>query len=698
MREDPYVQAAANQLDWLRRHWNQSKHIDFQYHSLGQTLLHCAAKKGHFHLVRWLVEERGANRDIIDVNMRSALHLAAHKGHERIVEYLLDCDADPTLINKWGMTAEQEGLPYGNRITRVFDQIRNRDMFQLAADGKQHWFEFHFDVRRIDDMSEKGNTVLYLACRNGHFLLAKWLLDAGASINKRQKETKSTPLHGAVFYDRFDVVELLIAYGGDMNIRNSINETPFDNAQSEQMKNLLQKYRDDLREQKVISIHLYGDGLSSGNNPLIKFSIGWDTDLHELRRITKDKLSKDLDGFTIARRPLHTEGDHLTVVSALYRARHGDTKFIELPICLTVHERRRYSNSGHVMRPEPARITHREFDGRIKSISQEGKLKVRGDVVDVEVFKVGNVKFSFQPYSTTKSVSIKINYIDSVDSTKFNLPGGVCLFQLNSGSRNDPFVEMPMVTYEPDSRARLYTWIPSTGLWFGSSTTSRLPMIDGIHGFVRHIEIFPLQLTLPNDIFISKSLNKPLRRSERPVPCQRLQIREQDVKEFPHTAYHGTEIDVIRSILMDGFVMPSTVVSNGFRVCPPDNHIARGTSNFGIEDFANAIFISPSIHYCSDSVYAKTFQVGDEILIPIIECAVKKNRYGAFPSTVRGYKPHPTDDLEKIEWRLDNPGDIQITAILFIEKIKSRSQAAKYRALNIGVDAVTLASSYRKFV
>ncbi|CAF4859775.1 unnamed protein product, partial [Rotaria socialis] len=91
---------------------------------------------------------------------------------------------------------------------------------------------------------------------------------------------------------------------------------------------------------------------------------------------------------------------------------------------------------------------------------------------------------------------------------------------------------------------------------------------------------------------------------------------------------------------MDGIVMPSTVVCSGLRVCPPNNHIARGVKAFGVEDFSNGIFVTPSIHYCSDPAYGVQFQHDDESLIAVLECTVKDKSFTRYKCTVPNYVAH----------------------------------------------------------
>ncbi|CAF5115517.1 unnamed protein product, partial [Rotaria magnacalcarata] len=238
-----------------------------------------------------------------------------------------------------------------------------------------------------------------------------------------------------------------------------------------------------------------------------------------------------------------------------------------------------------------------------------------------------------------------------------------------------------------DKNVKLYTWLPNSAYWFSySNQHNRLPRIGGLYALVRHVEIFSDALCLPPDMFIQAAVGQKFQLRQTPVKCQYLKICDYDPQLFPHTAYHGTSINVIRSILMDGLVMPSTIVSNGFRVCPPDNHIARGEEAFEIVDFANAIFVSPSIHYCSDPVYAVTFSHNDQRMIAVLQCQVKKGAFRAFPSTVESYKAHPDDDINAIEWRITCPAAILIIGILFIPVIKSRTEAARLRANKLEVD------------
>ncbi|CAF3510712.1 unnamed protein product [Rotaria sp. Silwood1] len=688
LKQTPFVQAATNQLDWFKENIkNILKHIDTQYHAQQQTLLHCACKKGYLDLAKWFIERQSAAVDIVDINLNSALHLAAYGGHASIVEYLLNQGANSTLINKWGMTAEQEGLVNGTRITDLFRLMREKNMFQMAKDGMNWWFNYHFDSKSSNAVDNQGTSLLYIACRFGQTSVAKCLLDKGANINVQIPGKGSTPLHGAAFHGHLSTVQLLLSRGADVSIKNQYNATALDEAKGDEIKKLLQEHRNNLASDKCIPVHLFGDGKSFGNEPMVKVQLHCDATISDLIKAIPEPYHDKYRWFSIARSPLNFESETTTLISAVCRARYANSRFVDLPICLITYNSPRYMNSGYAQRNELASSNLRAFHSKFDSKCSDASFQIKAKSKDTQTYNIKNVSFTFAPGCADNNISIDVKYIFAPDRDNFQLPECVCLFQTNYTNKNDKLNDMPTITVNGETNVKLYTWMPNSAYWFSySNQHNRLPRIGGLHALIRHVEFFSNTLCLPPDMFIEAAVGEKFQPRETPVICQYLKICDYDPQLFPHIAYHGTSINVIRSILMDGLVMPSTVVSNGFRVCPPDNHIARGVEAFGIADFANAIFVSPSIHYCSDPVYAITFSYGDQRVIAVLECRVKKDAFHPFPTTVSTYKAQPGDDLQAIEWRITCPAAIRITGILFIPVIKSRAEAAKLRLKKLEVD------------
>ncbi|CAF1298596.1 unnamed protein product [Rotaria sp. Silwood1] len=693
LKTTPFVQTAANQLEWFKDNIsNITQHIDEQYHLQRQTLLHCASKKGYIDLVRWLVEERSANLDIVDINLNSPLHLAAYGGHKSVVEYLINQGANPLLLNKWCMTAEQEGFIHGKSITNLFQSMRERNMFEMAANGIDWWFEYYFGNKSPNIVNDNGINLLYVACRHGRTSVAKWLLERGANINiKLSRDSESTPLHGAVYHGHVSTVDLLLSHGADINIKNKFGSTPIDESRADEIKQRLKQYQANLEGNRFFSVHLYGDGKKSGNEPLAKLQLSCDASYNDLVHAMPDAIRNKYSNFSIARRPLNFDQDDTTVLSAVCRARYGKTKFVQLPLCITAHEKARYTHSGHIFRNELPNYSMRDVHRKFVSKCRSSSMKILGQFTDNQKFTFEGLSFTFPNNCANENLSIDIDYIISSDFDLFNLPECICLFKTKYHNGNAKLNDMPTVSFTDEPNALLYNWVQPSSYWFSYRIgQTRLVSIGETHAFIRHIDIIPSLLRLPPDMFIPTAAGKPFEIRSKPISCYSLKILEHNKKDFPHIAYHGTNIKAIESILMDGLVMPSTVVSIGLRICPPSNHIARGTSAFGVDDFSNGIFVTPSIHYCSDPAYAVTFTYEDECLIPVLECSVKNNSFKAFKSTVPSYVAHQDDDINAIEWRLTNPADIEIISVLFIRLITSKNEAARLRAEKLGVDPTSV--------
>ncbi|CAF1611886.1 unnamed protein product, partial [Adineta ricciae] len=302
LKETLFVQTAANQLEWLKNNIDRiGDHIDTQYYNQRQTLLHCACKKGYFGIVKWLTDERHANLDLVDINLNSPLHLAAHSGYSDIVGHLLEKGANSSLINKWGMTAEQEGVFHGSKITDLFQAMKDRNMFDMARDGVQWWFEYYFEDNSPNAVDGRGTSVLYVACRFGQTSVAKWLLDRGANINFQLPSVRSTPLHVATFRGHVSTVELLLYRGADINIRNADGATPLEDGPNSEIKKLLEQYRNSVAVDKFIPVHVYSDGKKAGEGPLAKVQLHYNATIDDLIDALPDSLRQTHRWFSIAR-------------------------------------------------------------------------------------------------------------------------------------------------------------------------------------------------------------------------------------------------------------------------------------------------------------------------------------------------------------------------------------------------------------
>ena len=107
--------------------------------------------------------------------------------------------------------------------------------------------------------------------------------------------------------------------------------------------------------------------------------------------------------------------------------------------------------------------------------------------------------------------------------------------------------------------------------------------------------------------------------------------------------YHGTRFVSIEFILNYGL----------HNFCEPlNNHIHLGVKKDNIEDWASAIFVSPSIFYASK--YSEIINYKNEEWFIIIEARIKPESFSIHESTIYGYQ-FKKDEPRKVEYRISCP-------------------------------------------
>ena len=71
----------------------------------------------------------------------------------------------------------------------------------------------------LKEKDELGRNLIYIAARNGYYDICEFLLEEGMEPNETQK-TKSTPLHGAAYYNQLSVCKFLLEYGERGTLEN----------------------------------------------------------------------------------------------------------------------------------------------------------------------------------------------------------------------------------------------------------------------------------------------------------------------------------------------------------------------------------------------------------------------------------------------------------------------------------------------
>ncbi|KAL8393432.1 hypothetical protein RB595_003271 [Gaeumannomyces hyphopodioides] len=170
-----------------------------------QTALHAAAESGRVENMRGLME-LGAEVDAADVDDKTPLHYAAKSGHAEAISTLLDQGASINAVNK------QHETPlfcaaYGGHVGAAKALLNGgSDVTLCRTDG---WSPLHAAADNVE--------------------MSALLILHESDVNLPE-DTGSSPMHFAVRWDHSETVQLLLENGGDPNMADHDETTPFHRA------------------------------------------------------------------------------------------------------------------------------------------------------------------------------------------------------------------------------------------------------------------------------------------------------------------------------------------------------------------------------------------------------------------------------------------------------------------------------------
>ena len=119
-----------------------------------------------------------------------------------------------------------------------------------------------------------------------------------------------------------------------------------------------------------------------------------------------------------------------------------------------------------------------------------------------------------------------------------------------------------------------------------------------------------------------------------------------------HTVWHETRSKYLVSILRHGLMPSGTTLPSGCSIEPPNNHYKLGETHFGIKNWANAIFLSPSITYASHACYSDRITSKDDEWCVLIKAYVEPQSFTEHDPTV--FKWDPIDgEPDAPEYRIE---------------------------------------------
>ncbi|XP_051974901.1 ankyrin repeat and SOCS box protein 13a.1 isoform X2 [Xyrauchen texanus] len=207
-------------------------------HWADRTPVHEAASLGRALQLNKLIEA-GASVNIVTVDNFTPLHDACIQGHPNCVKILLMAGAQVDVRTIHGSTPLCHACAAGciESVKLLVDHGAsvNPSLTALTA-SPLHEACIRGNPDCVKHMIAKGalleafdiyfGTPLHAACAKAHLDCSLLLLNAGAKVNATKFH--ETALHHAARAEREDLVELLVEFGGDVNISDNLDHKPRD--------------------------------------------------------------------------------------------------------------------------------------------------------------------------------------------------------------------------------------------------------------------------------------------------------------------------------------------------------------------------------------------------------------------------------------------------------------------------------------
>ena len=137
-------------------------------------------------------------------------------------------------------------------------------------------------------------------------------------------------------------------------------------------------------------------------------------------------------------------------------------------------------------------------------------------------------------------------------------------------------------------------------------------------------------------------------------------------------AWHGTKLEFIESILKNGLKESGSILSEGDKITPHGDHIQFGVKVNDVNDWANAVFVSPSVFYSTHPTYSERINSSfyEKTWAVLVETRLLPGSYQTYKSTT--YRNVVPGEPILVEYRVKsvNPiskkKNIHIIAITFV--------------------------------
>ena len=187
----------------------------------GHTFLHVACFSNSIHIVRYLVNDCGANIEAQDRKKMRPLHVAL----DRIHRFKM-----PTNSMEWGIVrylVEHAGVDVNAK-----DEQGWTPLHRIGREG--HFVEqiryFVQNGAEVEARDNHGNTPLHLASRWDHQHIVRHLVESEHVVVDARDNNGHTSLHFACSEGRMEVLKFLLHHEADVNAENKFQYRPLHSA------------------------------------------------------------------------------------------------------------------------------------------------------------------------------------------------------------------------------------------------------------------------------------------------------------------------------------------------------------------------------------------------------------------------------------------------------------------------------------
>ena len=211
------------------------KRVDIECkNNLGENSLHIAARYGHFHLCKRLINEHEFDVRLTDNDGWRPLHHSARSSSYMLLNYFVNMGIDIDCKNDAGLNCLHIATKNGN--LNLCKKLIDKYNFDVDLPDFNGWTVLHHSARNgsydlvkyfadkgadINLGDESGMNCLHIAAKNGHLNLCKDLIDKYEFDVDVSDNEGRTALHISVQIGSYDLVKYFADMGAEVKLKDN---------------------------------------------------------------------------------------------------------------------------------------------------------------------------------------------------------------------------------------------------------------------------------------------------------------------------------------------------------------------------------------------------------------------------------------------------------------------------------------------